>query len=112
MPERLETEPCQERKPLRTSDSCGVFDRLKTEPCVDLGLDELKPTRGESLKKNMGKTRFRSDSGHLFVDGTTPKRSKFFRLIKNRCKPQQLQTKINSELYFSFKFRFSGIKAA
>jgi hypothetical protein len=88
MPEQLQTEPFQERQPLRMSDSCGNFNRFKTEPCVDLGLNELKPTRAESSRKSMGKTGFRVESGHLFVDGTTPKRSKFFQFIKNRCKPQ------------------------
>jgi hypothetical protein len=108
--ERLQTKPCQERDTLRMADSCGDFERLKTEPCEAMTLDELKPTRGESLRRNMGKITGRSGSGHLFVDGMAPKFSKFFRLIINRDKPQLWQTKITSELYLLFKCRFGGIK--
>lgn len=110
--ERLQTEPCQERETLRMADSCGDFQRLKTEPCVAMKLDELKPTRGENLRKNMGKLGGRSGSGsaHLFVDGMASKPSNFFRLIINRHKPQLWQTKITPELYLLFEYRFGSIK--
>lgn len=86
------------------ADSCGDFQRLKTEPCEAMTLDELKPTRGESLRKKMGKLPGRSGpgTGHLFVDGMAPNLSKFFRLIINRDKPQLWQIKITSELYLLF----------
>jgi hypothetical protein len=94
------------------ADSCGDFQRLKTEPCVAMKLDELKPTRGENLRKNMGKLGGRSGSGsaHLFVDGMASKPSNFFRLIINRHKPQLWQTKITPELYLLFEYRFGSIK--
>lgn len=62
--ERLQTEPCQDSKPLRMSDSCGDL-RLKTEPFEP----EVKQTPTKSIKKGLGKFGTKLGSEHLLVGG-------------------------------------------